>query len=91
MKINPLFILGFSLVTLAANHLSVLAQTRQPTNAEIKRLRQEFQQHIRRTKNNSTGASYLQDRRTQVEKNTRESFVRAWSKAEPGLAPFLGS
>ena len=87
---RSLFILGFSLITLGVNELSVLAQTRQPTNAEIKRLRQELQQQISRTKNNNVGASYLQDRRTQVEKKTRESFVRAWSKTEPELAPFFG-
>jgi hypothetical protein len=83
-----LFILGFSLITLAANELSVLAQTRQPTNTELRKLRQELQQYIiRLTKNNTV---HLQDRRTQVEKNTRESFVRAWSKTEPELAPFFG-
>jgi len=87
---RSLFILGLSLITLGVNELSVLAQTRQPTNAEIKRLRQELQQQIRRAKNNNVGAGYLQDRRTQVEKKTRESFVRAWSKTEPGLAPFMG-
>ena len=85
-----LFILGFSLITLTANELSVLAQTRQPTNTELRKLRQGLQQQIRRTKNNNVGASYLQDRRTQVEKKTRESFVRAWSKTEPELAPFFG-
>jgi hypothetical protein len=88
---NSLFILGFSLITLAANQLSVLAQTRQPTNSEIDKLRQEFQQFIRSTKNNSIGAGYIQDRRTPGEKNTRESFVSAWSKIEPGLAPFMGA
>ena len=82
---RSLFILGFSLITLGVNELSVLAQTRQPTNAEIKRLRQELQQQI-----SNVGAGSLQDRRTQVEKKTRESFVRAWSKTEPGLAPFMG-
>ena len=87
---RSLFILGFSLITLGVNELSVLAQTRQPTNAEIKRLRQELEQQIRRAKNNNVGAGYLQDRRTQVEKKTRESFVRAWSKTEPELAPFFG-
>ena len=85
-----LFILGFSLITLTANELSVLAQTRQPTNTELRKLRQELQQQIRRTKNNNVGAGHLQDSRTQVEKNTRESFVRAWSKTEPELAPFFG-
>ncbi|QSV71402.1 MAG: hypothetical protein HEQ20_12370 [Aphanizomenon flos-aquae KM1D3_PB] len=85
-----LFILGFSLITLTANELSVLAQTRQPTNTELRKLRQELQQQIRRTKNNNVGAGHLQDSRTQVEKNTRESFVRAWSKTEPKLAPFFG-
>ena len=82
---RSLFILGFSLITLGVNELSVLAQTRQPTNAEIKRLRQELQQQI-----SNVGAGSLQDRRTQVEKKTRESFVRAWSKTEPELAPFFG-
>lgn len=85
-----LLILGFSVLTLGTSQLSVLAQTRQPTNVEIGRLRQQFQQFIRSTKNNSIGAGYIQDRRTQVEKNTRESFVRSWSKIEPGLAPFMG-
>jgi len=89
---RSLFILGFSLITLGVNELSVLAQTRQPTNAELKKLRQELQQFIRSVKNNRTGVGYLQvqDRLTQVEKKTRESFVRAWSKTEPGLAPFMG-
>ncbi|MDB9372324.1 GUN4 domain-containing protein [Nodularia sphaerocarpa] len=87
---RSLFILGFSLVTLAANQLSVLAQTRQPTNAEIKKLRQEFQESIRYYKNNSTVSKYVEDRRTQAEKNERESFVRAWSKLETQLAPFMG-
>ena len=85
-----LFILGFNLITLTANQLSALAQTRQPTNAELRKLRQELQQQIRSIKNNSVGGGYLQDRRTQIEKDTRESFVRAWSKVEPGLAPFIG-
>ena len=87
---RSLFILGFSLITLGVNELSVLAQTRQPTNAEIKKLREELQQQISRIKNNNVGPDYLQDTRTQVEKKTRESFVRAWSKTEPGLAPFMG-
>ena len=87
---RSLFILGFSLITLGVNELSVLAQTRQPTNAEIKKLREELQQQISRIKNNNVGHDYLQDTRTQVEKKTRESFVRAWSKTEPGLAPFMG-
>ncbi len=82
---RSLFILGFSLITLGVNELSVLAQTRQPTNAEIKKLREELQQQI-----SNVGAGSLQDRRTQVEKKTRESFVRAWSKTEPELAPFFG-
>ncbi|BAZ29265.1 hypothetical protein NIES4074_17070 [Cylindrospermum sp. NIES-4074] len=73
----PLLILGFSVLTLGTNQLAVLAQIRQPTNVEIVRLRQQFQQFIRSTENNSIGAGYIQDRRTQAEKNTRESFVRS--------------
>ncbi len=87
---RSLFILGFSLMTFSANELSALAQTRQPTNAELSKLREELQQEIRRTKNNNVGAGYIIDRRTQVEKNTRESFIRAWSKVEQRLAPFMG-
>jgi hypothetical protein len=87
---RSLFILGLSFISLITNQLSVLAQTRQPTNAELTKLRQEFQQFIRSTKNNNVGAGYIQDRRTQNEKNTRESFVNAWSKVEPNLAPFMG-
>ncbi|MBD2199505.1 MULTISPECIES: hypothetical protein [Calothrix] len=88
-KLAKLAILGFSLVALAANQLSVLAQTRQPTNAEIKRLRQELQKEITFSKKNNS--SFIQDNRTSKQKQDRESFVRAWSKVEPGLAPFLGS
>ncbi|MEH2030434.1 hypothetical protein [Nostoc sp.] len=83
-----LFILGFSLITLAVNQLSALAQTRQPTNAELRRLRQELQQLINSTKKNR--AIHIQDGRNQAEKQARESFVHAWSKVEPGLAPFFG-
>ncbi|MFM6138869.1 MAG: hypothetical protein ACKPCP_32830, partial [Sphaerospermopsis kisseleviana] len=87
---RSLFILGLSLITLGANELSVLAQTRQPTNAELRKLRQDLQQEISRLKNNTVGAGYIQDRRTQTEKNIRESFVTGWSKVEPELAPFIG-
>ncbi|MCF4966852.1 hypothetical protein CV014_06845 [Nostoc sp. CMAA1605] len=90
MKMRSLLIIGSSLIILMANHSSVLAQIRQPTNAELRRLRQEFQQVIKSTINNSVSASYIQDRRTQNEKNNRKSFVNAWSKVEPKLAPFMG-
>ncbi|MEH1786761.1 MAG: hypothetical protein V7L23_14570 [Nostoc sp.] len=76
-----LFILGFSLITLAVNQLSALAQIRQPTNAELRRLRQELQQLINSTKKNR--AIHIQDGRNQAEKQARESFVHAWSKVEP--------
>ena len=91
MNKRSLLILGFSIITLAANQLSVLAQTRQPTNAELKRLRQEFQQIINlMQKDKIAYGNYMRDRRTSQEKQARESFINAWSKVEPGLAPFFG-
>jgi hypothetical protein len=88
---SSVFILGLSLMTLGANELSVLAQTRQPTNAEIKRLHQQFEQIIRRsTKKNTQEANYTKDNRTSQEKQKREYFVRNWSKNEPELSSFFG-
>ncbi|MCW5312956.1 hypothetical protein GTQ43_03550 [Nostoc sp. KVJ3] len=87
---RSLLILGFSIIILAANQLSALAQTRQPTNAEIKRLRQEFRQIINLKQKDKSYANYIRDRRTSQEKQARASFIDAWSKTEPGLAPFFG-
>lgn len=85
---RSLFILGLSLVMFSANQLSALAQTRQVTNVELRKLRQELQKAITLSKKNNS--TFIQDHRTAKEKQDRESFIRAWSKIEPGLAPFLG-
>ena len=90
MKIRYIFTLGLSLAIFCTNHLSVLAQKRQPTNADLQRLQKDLQEHVSSLKKNSSIAHYIQDIRTQSEKNKRESFVSRWSKIEPKLAPFLG-
>ncbi|MFB2923452.1 MULTISPECIES: hypothetical protein [Aerosakkonema] len=77
--------LGLSLTIITASFLPVLAQQqfeRYPTAAEIQRLRSKLREQIRR---NNVG-----DSRSQVEKQRRESFVRAWSRIDPAIAPFLG-
>lgn len=77
--------LGLSLTIISAGFLPVFAQQqieRYPTAAEIQRLRSKLREQIRR---NNVG-----DSRSQAEKQRRESFVRAWSRIDPAVAPFLG-
>ena len=90
MKGRSLFGLIVSLAVLGVESLPVLAQSqRYPTSTEMQRLRQEFRQLIRLTQTDQVGANYIQDRRTQAQRQNRESFVRAWSNIEPEAAPFL--
>lgn len=90
MKTRYIFTLGLSIAIFCTNHLSVLAQNRQPTNTDLRKLQKDLQEHVSSLKNNSSIAHYIQDSRTQAEKNKRESLVSRWSKIEPKLAPFLG-
>ncbi|MFB2917757.1 hypothetical protein [Aerosakkonema funiforme] len=92
MKGRSLVGLMVSLVVLGAGSLPVLAQSqRYPTVTQMQRLRQEFRQFIRLTQTDQVGANYILDRRTQAERQNRESFVRAWLNIEPEAAPFFGS
>jgi hypothetical protein len=84
---------GLVLASFAVTPLATLAQGsgKFPTSAEMQRLRQDFQRVIRSHQSNPQSRVYIQDRRSQSEKQSRESFVRAWSQTEPQLAPFLGN
>ena len=79
-----------AMLTILAWLAPVLAQSqRYPTATEMRRLREQFRQKIQLVERER--AHYFQGRRTQQEKQARESFVRAWSKVDPVIAPFLGS
>ncbi len=91
MKKQTLLLMIANLMLLNGSFLPVLAQNRQPTNADLQRLQKDLQEHVSSLKKNSSIAHYIQDSRTEAEKNKRESFVSRWSKIEPKLAPFLGN
>jgi len=85
MKGRNLLGLGISLAILGAGALQVLAQSGSfPTNAEIQGLRQEFRQD-----SPNLGKSLKQIEPTS-EIKSQESYIRAWSRVNPIIAPFLG-
>ncbi len=55
---------------------------RYPTATELQRLREKLRQQIR--------SLNITDRRSPAEKQSREAFVRAWSRVDAAVAPFLG-
>jgi hypothetical protein len=98
MKGSNIIIKGRSLfslimsVTICGVSLPVFAGERYPTNAEIRRLRQEFHQTIipATRKFIRDGVGYGRDERTASDLENRASFIKAWSQVNPGIAPFLG-
>ncbi|MEZ2318392.1 MAG: hypothetical protein ACBR15_05190 [Microcoleus sp.] len=93
MKGRSLVSLTASLTILGSSSLPVLAgYDRYPTNAEVQRLRQEFRQKIvpETQRFIRTGAGFGRDKRTASDLENRASFIRAWSRVEPDIAPFLG-
>lgn len=70
--------------------LTRLAHNTSAKNAELQKLRRELKQGVESRKKSSVAAVYIEDRRTQTEKQARNNFVAAWSKLEPNLAPFMG-
>jgi len=86
MKGKALISFGLSLGILAVSSIPVFAQQqseRYPTATEMQRVRDQFRQMIQSTS--------IKDRRTQNQKQARESFVRTWSKVDAAVAPFLGT
>jgi len=81
--------IGLSILTLTVCSWQVIAQSsseRYPTNRELVRLRDKLRSQIR-TIERENG---LQDFRTSPDKQRHTSFVSAWAKFDPIVAPFLG-
>lgn len=71
-------ILGISATTSLAQQQS----ERYPTATELQRLREKLRQQIR--------SSNIRDNRSPAEKQSREAFVRDWSRVDAAVSPFLG-
>ncbi|MFB2979873.1 hypothetical protein [Microseira sp. BLCC-F43] len=67
----------------ATTSLAQQQSERYPTATELQRLREKLRQQIR--------SSNIQDRRSPAEKQSREAFVRTWSRVAPTISPFLGN
>lgn len=81
--------LGLSLIILKICCLQVFAQSaseRYPTNTELVRLREKLRRQIRTIENGNE----FKDFRSSADKQRRASFVSAWTKVDPIVAPFLG-
>lgn len=81
--------LGLSLIILKICCLQVFAQSaseRYPTNTELVRLREKLRRQIRTIEN----ANESPNSRTSPDKQRHASFVSAWAKVDPIVAPFLG-
>lgn len=64
---------------------------RYPTNAEIQKLKKDFELYIQSQQRSPVASNYMRDRRTASQKKYLQSFVQAWSKVNPTVAPFLGT
>jgi hypothetical protein len=81
MKERLLLVFGLSMTILSTGLLPALAQSRRyPTDAEVRGLMNRFQRQTQATGNKPTPS----------ETRSRESLLRAWSRVEPSVAPFLG-
>ncbi len=81
MKERFLLVFGLSMTILSTGLLPALAQSRRyPTDAEVRGLMNRFQRQTQATGNKPTPS----------ETRSRESLLRAWSRVEPSVAPFLG-
>ncbi|WP_293356031.1 MULTISPECIES: hypothetical protein [unclassified Microcoleus] len=84
MKGRSLLSLIMSFAIIATGSLSVLANSdRYPTDAELKKLRLDFEKQINSFQQTS--------RKDTPEINQLRAFRSAWSKVDPGVVPFLGS
>jgi hypothetical protein len=92
MKRISIFSLIVSCAVLATGSLSVFAQSqRYPTDAEIQRLIREFQQRASsRPYSRECCGGWEADTRTAAQRQPLESFVKAWSRVDSTVSPFLG-
>lgn len=63
---------------------------RYPTEAELKILAQRLKQAVDQMPQTIQSAPVYSEQRTPVEKQRVQAFVKAWSKLDPPVAPFLG-
>jgi hypothetical protein len=86
MNFRPIITLSLSLGIFTSISMQVVAQIkaeRYPTAKEMQQVRQKFRQEIL--------SKHTGDGRTKSEEQVRESFVKAWSKVDQAVAPFLGT
>lgn len=67
----------------ATTSLAQQQSERYPTATELQRLREKLREQIR--------SSNITDSRSPSEKQSRETFIRAWSRVDPAVSPFLGN
>ena len=65
------------------------ASERYPTEQELRQLRADLSQRVRSLLS-SEMSHLLSDPRTSQERQRRQAFVSAWTRANPAIAPFLG-
>ncbi|MGA7932273.1 MAG: hypothetical protein WCA35_01715, partial [Kovacikia sp.] len=58
------------------------------TDRELQSLSQEFKRKLPTLKNDRTGT--YRDRRTPAHRKQIQTFVQAWARVDPAIAPFLG-
>lgn len=93
MKERSIVSVMASLTILGGSSLPVFAgYDRYPTNAEVQQLRQEFHQKTvpKIRQSIKEGRGFGRDKRTASDLENRASFIRAWSRVDPDIAPFLG-
>ncbi|HEY9853165.1 MAG TPA: hypothetical protein V6D28_27080 [Leptolyngbyaceae cyanobacterium] len=84
-RVIALLLVILSILTIS--YLPSFAQSeRHPTSAEIQKLRQKLRQQIR----DIESSGQVTDNRNLAGRQSRESFVRDWSRIDPATAPFLG-
>jgi len=85
--------LSFATVLVSGNWSGAIAQNlrsdRHLSEQEIQSLINSVQ--LSRVVNRVTDRVGLDDKRSQLEINSINQFVRAWQKADPSIAPFLGN
>ena len=69
--------------------LIVEASDRYPTEAEMQQLRSQFSRRIQELRSGEF-STFLDDYRTDEERQQYQGFIDTWSKVDPAIVPFLG-
>lgn len=89
MNAKAIIGMGLSILTLTVCSWKVIAQSsseRYPTSTELVRLRDKLRSQIRTIERGNE----FKDFRTSDDRQRHASFVSAWAKVDPTVAPFLG-